>query len=354
MEMKETRIQAITAAVPYNSSGIRSLLGSLKIARLRTIVQAGFTLFCIFVGYRFYCFYLWTLDRSETYVSRPPSVEAFLPISALLGTKRLVLTGQWDPVHPAGLTIFLAAVAIAFLLRKGFCGWICPVGFVSSLVDKIGKPLRTDKSMPVWLDYPLLSLKYLILAFFVYIILLQMDLKAIEAFLDSPYNLVADAKMLDFFLQPSSLTLAVIGFLFLISLMIRNFWCRYLCPYGALLGILAVFSPVRVKRRASLCIDCKKCEHVCPAAIRITRNNTLRHAECIGCMECVEVCPQKDCLSMAVPAGKRLPIAVMPVAVLGLFTLFYVTALLTGHWHATVPLEVAKQLYQAAETFAHP
>ncbi len=340
--------------IPRTKDRNRKFFTRLPLSRLRFTIQAGFTLFCLYMGYRFYGFYLWMLDRSDTYVARSPSVEAFLPISALLGLKRLVLTGKWDEVHPAGLTILLSAIAISFILRKGFCGWICPVGFVSSLVDKIGKPLRTDKSMPVWLDYPLLSLKYLILAFFVYIILLQMDLKAIEAFLDSPYNLVADAKMLDFFLQPSSLTLAVIGFLFLISLMIRNFWCRYLCPYGALLGILAVFSPVQVKRRASLCIDCKKCEHVCPAAIRITRNSTLRHAECIGCMECVEVCPQKDCLSMAAPAGKRLPIAVMPVAVLGLFALFYVTALLTGHWHATVPLEVAKQLYQAAETFAHP
>ena len=343
-----------TASIPRTKAKNHAFFTTPALSRLRFTIQAGFTLFCLYVGYRFYLFYLWMLDRSDTYVARPPSVEAFLPISGLLGLKRLVLTGKWDEIHPAGLTILLSAIAIAFILRKGFCGWICPVGFVSNLVEKIGKPLRTKKSMPVWLDYPLLSLKYLLLAFFVYMILVQMDLKAIEAFLYSPYNLVADVKMLGFFLQPSSLTLAVIGFLFLISLYIRNFWCRYLCPYGALLGILAVFSPVQVKRKASLCIDCKKCEHVCPAAIRITRNGTLRHAECIGCMECVEVCPQKDCLSMVVPAGKRLPIAVMPVAVLGVFALFYGTAVLTGHWHATVPLDVAKQLYQAAETFAHP
>ena len=352
--MKETRIQAITAAVPYNSSGIRSLLGSLKIARLRTIVQAGFTLFCIFVGYRFYCFYLWTLDRSETYVSRPPSVEAFLPISALLGTKRLVLTGQWDPVHPAGLTILLAALAIAFLLRKGFCGWICPVGFVSNLVEKIGRPFRFADNLPAWIDYPLLSLKYLLLAFFVYIILLQMNLRAIEAFIFSPYNLVSDAKMLHFFLEPSSLTIAVMGFLVLISLVVRNFWCRYLCPYGAMLGLLAIFSPTQVKRRPSRCIDCKKCEKVCPASIKITRAETLRHAECIGCMECVEVCPQKDCLSYQAPRKKPIPIFMVPLAVLGLFGLFYVTAVLTGHWRSEMPPDAVKPFYQSVAKYDHP
>jgi ferredoxin len=324
------------------------------LARLRFLIQAGFTIFCLFAGYRFFCFYLRMIDRSEASVSRSPSVEAFLPISALLGLKRLILTGKWDEIHPAGLTIFISALVIALLIRKGFCGWICPVGFVSSLIEKVGRPLRSDKAMPVWLDYSLLCLKYLLLAFFSYVILLRMDLESIEAFLYSPYNRVADAKMLLFFLQPSSLTIAVIGSLCLLSLVVKNFWCRYLCPYGALLGLLAVFSPIQVKRKTSLCIDCKKCEKICPAAIRITRNRTLRHAECIGCMECVEVCPEKGCLSMAGLAGKRLPIAVIPVAVLGIFGLFYISALVTGHWHSTIPPEAAKPLYQAIETFAHP
>ena len=294
------------------------------------------------------------MDRSETYVNRPPSVEAFLPISALLGMKRLVLTGQWDSVHPAGLTIFLAALTIAFFLRKGFCGWICPVGFVSNLIEKIGRPVHFIRHLPKGLDYALLCLKYLLLAFFIYIILLHMDLRSIEAFLGSPYNRVADAKMLVFFLQPSTLTIAVTGFLFFISFVIRNFWCRYLCPYGALLGLWAIFSPVTIKRTASKCIDCKKCEKVCPASIKITRNSALRHAECIGCMECVEICPVTDCLSLTTLRKKQVPLYVMPVAVLGLFGLFYATAVLTGHWHTEIPPDIAKRLYQAASTFAHP
>lgn len=164
-EMKNNAILSIPDTAPSKGRSTRTLLASVSISRLRTTVQACFTLICIFAGYRFYCFYLWTLDRSETYVSRPPSVEAFLPISALLGLKRLALTGRWDPVHPAGLTIFVAALAIAFLFRKGFCGWICPVGFVSNLLEKIGKPFRFGNQLPAWLDYVFLCLKYLLLTF---------------------------------------------------------------------------------------------------------------------------------------------------------------------------------------------
>jgi polyferredoxin len=325
-----------------------------RISRLRIFVQAGFTLYCLYAGYRFYRFYLWTMHEAETYVSRPPSVEAFLPISAFLGLKRLVLTGQWDPVHPAGLTVFLAAIFIAFLLRKGFCGWICPAGFVSNLLEKIGKPIRVANRLPKGLDYPLLALKYLLLAFFLYVILLKMDLGAIEAFLYSPYNLAADAKMLQFFLHITPLALAVIGALLLVSLVVRNFWCRYLCPYGALLGLLAVSSPIRVRRNASRCIDCRKCEEICPASLRIAGAETVRQAECIGCMECIGVCPEKNCLTLQIPRKKQIPILAMPLAVIGVFGVFYTVAALTGHWHTAVPPDLLKRLYQSASSFAHP
>lgn len=336
------------------AKGLDAHIRTLKIARIRTCIQAGFAAFCLYVGYRFYCFYLWALDRSAAYVHRPPSVEAFLPISAFLGLKRLILTGHWDRVHPAGLVLFLAAIFIAFAFRKGFCGWICPVGFVSNLIEKIAGPIRFRNFLPKILDYPLLSLKYLLLAFFAYVIVLKMDLTSIEAFLNSPYNLVVDAKMLQFFLQPGTLFLSVIAFLFLVSVVIRNFWCRYLCPYGALLGLLAMLGPVQVKRKASRCIDCKKCENTCPASLRVSAAATVRQPECVGCMECVDVCPQEDCLSLRSFRGRKFPILAIPAAVLAIFGLFYITAVLTGHWDTNIPPETMKHLYQSASTFTHP
>ena len=119
-------------------------------------------------------------------------------------------------------------------------------------------------------------------------------------------------------------------------------------------GLLAIFGPVQVKRRATQCIDCKKCEHTCPASIRITQAETVRHAECIGCMECVDICPQENCLSLEIPPKRHMSIGVMPIAVIGIFGLFYIAALITGHWHTTIPLEMMKQLYQSASTFTHP
>jgi polyferredoxin len=324
------------------------------ISRIRMMVQICFSLICLVAGYRFYKFYRWGIGQTEFFTARPPSVEAFLPISALLGLKRLLLTGIWDEIHPAGLAIFISALILAIFLRKGFCGWICPIGFVSNVLEKISRKFGWGFSLPRWLDYPLLGIKYLLLGFFGYIILWKMNVAAIEAFLSSRYNLVSDAKMLLFFLYPSALTLQVLGILILSSLVIRNFWCRYLCPYGALLGLGAIFSPVQVKRAASLCIDCKRCDKICPVSIKVSQNATIRHPECMGCMECVEVCPQKNCLTVAGPGRKPIPLFTYPIMIVGLFMLVWATAVISGHWQTQVPMEVFRDLYPTAASALHP
>jgi polyferredoxin len=335
---------------------IQELVRDKRINVLRRAVQGAFALFCLYAGYRFHQYYLWASSQSDTYVPRPPSVEAFLPISALVNLKRLVLTGQFDTIHPAGLTIFMAALFIGLALRKGFCGWICPVGFASNLAEGFSRRFKLLFTAPAWVDYPLLTLKYLLLLFFSYLILLKMDIASIENFNRSTYNLVVDAKMLFFFLAPSALSLWVLVFLVVISFFLRNFWCRYLCPYGALLGVLALCSPLKIRREEKNCIHCKKCDRICPGAITVSDKKIVRTPECIGCGECVSVCPAKDCLTLSAPGRKRLPLVILPAAVVTVFLLFYGWAVLTGHWHSEISPEVMKQVYTSTplNELAHP
>ena len=321
---------------------------------LRLLVQSAFLLTCLYSGYRFYQFYQWAIGSSATFVERPPAVEGFLPISGLVSLKRFLLTGVYDRIHPAALTLFIAALLIAIVFRKGFCGWICPVGFLSHLLERVARRLKILWSPPVWLDYPLLSLKYLLLAFFSWIILVKMDLATIESFSRDPYNLVVDARMLLFFFAPTATTIWVLSVLVIASFFLRNVWCRYLCPYGALMGILAWVGPLRVSRDEQSCINCKKCEKVCPGSIRVAEQTVVTSPECLGCLECVAACPVDNCLQVSTYRRRKVPTWLLPLGVVSLFLLVWAAANLTGHWQSAVPLEILKSYYPMATQMGHP
>lgn len=326
----------------------------MTIKRMRLVIQAGFALYFLYAGYVFYGYYLWVSGQSNEYERPLASVEAFLPIGALTSLKRLFLTGDFDVVHPAALVIFMAVLLAALLFRKGVCGWVCPVGFLSNLCEKMGRRLGLAFCLPKWLTRPLSGVKYLLLGFFVYVILIAMNQEAIEAFITSPYNLLVDIKMLQFFLHPSSLTLVVLTALLLFSIVVRNPWCRFFCPYGALLGILAWAGPTQVKRDEAACIQCKRCSRICPSCISVHDKAEIRTPECQGCMECVGVCPVKGCLGTNV-AARHVPAWVVAASVLAVIWAFWGWAELTGHWHSTVSDGDKRALFlQTGGDIRHP
>ena len=162
-------------------------------SRFRLTIQAAFTLFCLYAGYRFVLFLQWAADRADTFTPKPGAVEGFLPISALMGFRQLLETGDWDPVHPAGLSIFIAVLLMAFLFRKGFCGYVCPVGFLSNLLERAGRALGLDVTPHRYVNKAMAGIKYLLLGGFCFAIL-SMDSRSLTAFITGPYNMVADGR----------------------------------------------------------------------------------------------------------------------------------------------------------------
>ncbi|KKR74013.1 MAG: Polyferredoxin, partial [Parcubacteria group bacterium GW2011_GWB2_40_8] len=216
--------------------------GEKPIQKYRFIVQLLFAALCIWIGVEFYLFvkYLET-GGSASYFTRPPGVDGFLPISSLMSFYYFLTTGTIHSAHPAGMFIFFGIVLMSLVIGKSFCSWLCPIGLLTELIGDFGEKIFKRKiQLPRFLDYPLRSLKYLMLGFLFYAVFFLMTSAALKAFLDSPYNLVADVKMYYFFAGISRFSLIVISILFVLSVVIRNFWCRYLCPYGALLGIASL------------------------------------------------------------------------------------------------------------------
>lgn len=334
--------------------------------RIRLLVQSAFVLLNAWLGIQFY---LWVrfYERGGQglQVARPAGAEGWLPIAGLMNFKYLATTGRIPEIHPAAMFLFMAFLAMSLLAKKSFCSWLCPIGTLSEQLWKLGRKIfRGNLRLPRWIDIPLRGLKYLLLGFFLFIIG-SMSAATLDEFMHTPYGLIADVKMLNFFRDMSETALVVVAALVLLSVLIQNFWCRYLCPYGALMGLASLFSPLKIRRNPDACIDCAKCAHACPSALPVDRLVQIRSVECTACMACIAVCPAEGALQFSLTPSRtpaaalpRYRRAVTPVAMAALlaclFFGFVLFARATGHWQTNLPAHVYQVIVPVANQATHP
>jgi len=206
------------------------------------------------------------------------------------------------------------------------------------------------------------------MGFFLFIVL-SMSAEALNGFMLEPFGIIADVKMLNFFRDISVTGIAVLLSLIVLSVFIKNFWCRFLCPYGALMGLVSTLSPARIRRDAQACIDCGKCNKACPANLPVDKLVQIRSAECTSCMECVAVCPAQNALQMSLPPRSlhgleadpsasrwrgrelqpRLIAAVLAIIFFGLVG----ASRVSGHWQTNIPRQIYMTLVPHANEYGH-
>ncbi|MDR3763355.1 MAG: 4Fe-4S binding protein [Acidobacteriota bacterium] len=334
--------------------------------RVRLIVQSVFILLNIFLCAQFYFFVRYfETGQSGPHVSRPAGVDGWLPIAGLMNTRYFIATGHVPAIHPAAMVLFLVFVVMSLVMKRAFCSWLCPIGTLSEYLWKLGrKLLGRNIVLPRWLDLGLRGIKYLLLAFFVFIVG-GMTAAALEDFMMQPYGVLADVKMLHFFLRMSTTAMVIVVVLMLLSVVIKNFWCRYMCPYGALMSLVSAFSPVRIRRDAEACIDCGKCAKACPQTLPVNKLVVVRSVECTACMECVASCGTQNALQLSLPPQKAATAAerwrqrvVSPVAAAILLVVIFLggvgAARLTHHWQTVVDDQVYREMIPQLDTLSHP
>lgn len=307
----------------------------------RLLVRGAFLAYFVYISIRLLQFRAWALGTGE-FVPRPEAVAGILPIGSYMSFFLWLKTGFFDPVLPAGIIIIIGALATSLLFKRGFCGWICPVGTVWEASAWLGRKVlgRDNLRPPRWLDLGIRGLRYAIAGTFMFW-LAAVSVEEAMGFQQLPYYAVVDAKMLLLFGAP--LYLAVIALAFVGMMLFGNVWCRYLCPLGGVYGACGVASPTTVVRDAEKCIDCGKCAKICHAAVPVDTLKSVRAPECDGCQDCVRICPAEGALTPRLFGRFKMRWWMWPLGVVVLWLGIYAVAVATGNWQTQMPVEVFAQ-----------
>lgn len=167
-----------------------------------------------------------------------------------------------------GLILF---IILTFIFGRIFCGYLCPIGALQEIVYVIPvKKLKIkNKTLPI-----VIRLIFLIV-FVISGVFFSMGLLTFFGFYDF------------FNLNISSIFFYIFLALLVVSIFVYRPFCRLFCPYGALLSLVSIKNLFRLKRN-DRCVDCKKCETICPT------NEAGRadlKQECYLCNRCKDVCP---------------------------------------------------------------
>ncbi len=215
--------------------------------------------------------------------------------SCPIGSLQAALGGRIKsiPYYVLGLILLFGA-----LFGRLICGFLCPFGFVQDLLHKIPSP---KPRLPHRLDKTLRYGKYVTLAMVLFLPVILTD-----AFgLGTPFfcKYICPAGILE-----GGIPLAIgneavrgaLGFLFswkmaililiiAASVLISRPFCKYLCPLGAIYGLMNRFSLYQMYVNKNACVHCGRCKQACPMGVDITKNSC--DSECIRCGECKEACP---------------------------------------------------------------
>lgn len=179
-------------------------------------------------------------------------------------------------------------ILMTLLLRRVFCGYMCPVGTFSDWLHAAGSRFGIRRvTVPRGLDRVLSLLKYPLLAVILYFTYATAEL-VLRGF-DPCYALISrHGEDITFWAYVISAAI-VLG-----SLAVVMPFCRWLCPLAAVLNPMSRVGVARVKRNEGQCAGCGECSTACPMAIPVDELHQVTAARCLSCLRCVDACPTVD------------------------------------------------------------
>jgi len=304
---------------------------------VRITVLALFAFDCI----RLILLYLWSNGAVDTNLGRPQLTAGLSPLGGLFDLVTWIRTGQVDPVLPASMVIVILGIVMSVLVKRSFCGWMCPIGTILDGLGVIGRRITRGVHVNPRVLAVLRAPKTIIGLLIVGIVAFLIPSSVIISSWSSLFWAASDMAVVLVFLKPGiaivCVALAVLGLSLLLG---RNFWCECLCPLGGIYGVASLASPVTVKRDPQVCIGCGACTKACPQHLTVDESaHAIRAIECVGCMECVAVCPESGALQPRLFGRVRVGLVAIPIAVLTIWIAVWLVSVLLGAWFGTASPE---------------
>lgn len=258
----------------------------MRITTARVISQS------FFVGLFIFLIFVESLESMKGY-----PVSLFLHFDPLVALATSLSTGKLY----GELIMALITVVVTLLLGRVFCGWVCPMGALNQFIGWLFNTRSLKERIDSNRYRRMYSAKYYVLAFMLIAALfgtvqigwldpLCILHRSMAVAILPMFNMFTHAV----YVRPHEYHFAwLIGFIFIfvlgMNLLTPRFFCRVLCPLGALLGIISRFSIWRINREEDICKQCSVCLKSCEGAS--DPDKQLRKSECMVCFNCLEDCP---------------------------------------------------------------
>lgn len=320
-----------------------------KINPYRLVIQLAVIAFLVFMGIRFYA------DKNYY-----PDFEAYCPFGGIQALSSYFVNNSLAcSMTSAQIVMGIALILVIVIVSKLFCSFICPIGTVSEWIGKLGDKLKMRITLDGIMDKALRILKYTLLFITVYFTVTSSELfcKKFDPYYATVTGFNSDVSII---MAIAALAIVILG-----SFYIRLFWCKYICPLGALSNVFRffilfvsltaiyllliwtgvklsfvwllatlcivgyilellslqnkAFPILKITRNTETCTNCKLCNKACPQAIDVASQTVVKHVDCNMCADCVHVCPEKDTLAINKKGRKWLPaLAIAALIIVGI------------------------------------